>query len=218
MLAKTLLRQYAEAMNAQLATATEGCLLAPLGKLHFADRAVKTTSQQPQFICLHQLIAAQSSSCSAVVAALDTIYSPNGSNSTEHHGSAGGCGVAVNNKWAPFPVRVQLQGDCAVCVLRGPRAIFQCRGDATPQTHEITLMSSDVFALVSDVARDQALNRLFERMGMALQQQCDLEYAAEELLLSMTSSSLGGNTALLGEVGAFPKSPTEPPQFSQSIS
>lgn len=182
-------------------------LVAPLGQLHFADRAVKTTSQQPQFLCLYGLMATHSADGNALVSVVN-----DGSRATA---SASNTGLGRSVSSSALCARLQLQGNCALCVLRGPHLTFQCRGDQRAQTHEVALTSSDVVALVSGVDSDEALDRLFGRVAQALElQQGDLEYAAEELLLSLSLPASGGNTAVLGKVAAFPSSPTEPPQSS----
>lgn len=205
-------------------------LVAPLGKLHFADRAVKSTSQTPHFLCLHRCMAAQSPTGSAVVTLVPSALVANPVASAVALASVP-ARFSASSSLAAAPlavkVRVQLQGDAAVCVFHGRTVRFQCRGNgcssdtnssssSPSQTHELSISPGDVVAMLSNVTGEESLSCLFARMGAAMAANCDLEYAAEELLLSMACAGQTGNTTLVGKVASLPSSSAREPPLSSS--
>lgn len=180
--------------------ALEPYLSAPAaGALFFANRAVKSTCEHPQFVCLPNALVCQSPRSSAAI-----VLSAEGG-----EGCAG----------LPMRARVHLDGACAVGVYRNQRIALQCLGDGATQTHELQLRPNDLFVVLSGVSRDVDIAGLFRATADGLRTHgTDVEYVAEDLILSLPSSATRcshGFTSVVAEVrtASTPGMP-EPPASS----
>lgn len=165
------------------------------GRLYFADRAVKSTSQEPNFVCLDTAMACQSSDSNAAVV-------------VRSHAPAG---------QAPFQTGcMRFQGGSAVFVFRRNHLVFQGIGDAAVQTHEVSLRHNDTFALLSGLHPQENIAAWVRAMEKAIAEG-DVEYVAEEMLLQLRCAS-EGCTSVVARVSKFSTGLPVPPHRSHSFS
>ncbi|KPI85672.1 hypothetical protein ABL78_5252 [Leptomonas seymouri] len=162
--------------------------------LYFADRAVKSTSQEPNFVCLDNAMACKSVGSNAAVVVRSC--APKGQRLFQT-----GC--------------MRFQGGCAAYVFRCNRLLFQGIGDATVQTHEVSLRHNDIFALVSGMHPQENTEAWVHAVEAALVEG-DVEYVAEEMLLQLRCAT-GGCTSVVARVSKFSAGLPEPPSCSQTL-
>ncbi|KPA81385.1 hypothetical protein ABB37_03764 [Leptomonas pyrrhocoris] len=164
------------------------------GRLYFADRAAKSTSQEPNFVCLDNAMACQSADSNAAV--LIRSGAPKDDELLQT-----GC--------------MRFQGGGAAFVFRHHRLLFQGIGDAAVQTHEVSLHHDDIFALVSGMHRQEDIDAWVRAVETATVEG-DVEYVAEEMLLQMRCVT-EGCTSVVARVSKFSTGLPEPPCCSQAL-
>lgn len=164
------------------------------GRLYFADRAVKSTSQTPNFVCLDNAMACQSPGANAAVVVRSSALKGHGLLQT-------GC--------------MRVHGGGAAFVFRRNRLLFQGIGDAAVQTHELSLRHNDIFALVSGMHRRENVDAWVRAVEKAIAEG-DVEYVAEEMLLQLRCAT-EGCTSVVARVSKFSTGLPEPPYCSQAL-
>ncbi|EPY31536.1 hypothetical protein AGDE_09003 [Angomonas deanei] len=187
----------------------------PRDALHFAHRAVKTTSHDPHFVCNRRELACQSPSSAAVVSLRS------GKSTKEGGGSGGG-----------LSAQVRLRGNSAVCIYRRGAPVFQCMGNDGSDGvtgGDFQLWLGDTYVVVCGVSNQDRVLKSFQLVEQYLREEnctfnmesllgsntkskkesgavLDLEYIAEDFLLDLQSSS---STVVLGRV--FSSTPSQCP-------
>jgi hypothetical protein len=164
------------------------------GRLYFADRAVKSTSSDPNFVCLDNAMACQSPDSNAAVVVRSSTQKDSGILQS-------GC--------------MRFQGGGAAFVFRRNRLLFQGIGDAAVQTHELSLRHNDIFALVSGMHPRENIDAWVRAVEEALAEG-DVEYVAEEMLLQLQCAT-EGCTSVVARVSKFSTGLPEPPYYSHAL-
>lgn len=182
--------------------------------LHSADRAVKTTSSDPHFLCHGSVLACQSPTANAAIM-IAAMGSGGG-------GSGSGNGIAAASPASSrADARLRLQGTWVLAVFRQRHLVLQCFGTREVQSRELSLRAGDVFSILCGaVAAEVELlrtQRAVEQLQRAGRYREDLEYMAEEMLLALPFTGAdNGATSVIGRVSLRASGLPEPPLSSCS--
>lgn len=161
------------------------------GHLYFADRAVKSTSAEPSFVCLDNALACQSSDSSVAVVLRNRKLD-----------GAGFCQFAC----------MRQHGLCAAFVFRHNQLILQGIGEQGLLTNELSLRHNDVFAIICGVRPQENVLDIEAAVKQSVRDG-DLEYAAEEMLLRLRHST-EESTSIIARVSKFSIGLPKPPACS----
>ncbi|KAG5464952.1 hypothetical protein GH5_00408 [Leishmania sp. Ghana 2012 LV757] len=163
------------------------------GHLYFADRAVKSTAEEPCFVCLDNAMACQTADSNAAVVLRS----------------------CMTKDRALFEYgRVRFQGMNAALVFRHNRLIFQGVGDLSVQTLQMSLHYNDIFALLGGISPHENITEWARTVEKAVTEG-DVEYVAEEMLLQLRCAT-EGCTSIVAKISKFSTGLPEPPSFSHS--
>lgn len=164
------------------------------GTLCLADRAVKSCSLEPHFICSKHALACQTTDSNVGMLLRCSLV--------DRYGNGTGASPQLY-------AHTRLLGNALVSVHRGRHLIFQSQGGSKVQTHEFALRRHDIFSIICGATEEdgvfEALATIEKLLGY-----CDVEYLAEELLLNLKNDGQGC-TSMVARVSESSAGLPQPP-------